>query len=122
MDPQKFSWRARLKSFIYAFEGLKCFFRYEHNARIHSFAAVAVLIVSAILKISKLEFIAVLTSIALVIMAEMFNTAIEKTMDHLSPAIHPAVKAIKDMAAAAVLVAAIVAVIIGLIIFIPRIL
>lgn len=122
MEVRKFSWRARLKSFIYAFEGIKCFFKYEHNARIHSFVAIVVLIVSIILKISKLEFIAVLLSIGMVITAEMFNTALEKTMDHLSPEIHPAVKAIKDIAAAAVLIVAIIAVLIGLIIFIPRIL
>ena len=121
MVPQKFSWRGRLKSFVYAYEGLTWFFRREHNAWIHGFITLAVLLASLIFKISKLEFIAVLIAIALVLVAEMCNTAIEKIMDHLSPAQNPAVKAIKDIAAAAVLLAAIIAAIIGLLIFIPKI-
>ena len=121
MVPQKFSWRGRLKSFVYAYEGLTWFFRREHNAWIHAFITLAVLLASLIFKISKLEFIAVLIAIALVLVAEMCNTAIEKIMDHLSPAQNPAVKAIKDIAAAAVLLAAIIAAIIGLLIFIPKI-
>ncbi|MEO6000060.1 MAG: diacylglycerol kinase family protein [Chitinophagaceae bacterium] len=122
MVPHKFSWRGRLKSFVYAYEGLKWFFRREHNAWIHGFSTLFVLLISLVLKISKLEFIAVLMAIALVLVAEMINTAIEKIMDHLSPAHDPAVKAIKDIAAAVVLVAAIIAAIIGLLIFIPKIL
>jgi diacylglycerol kinase (ATP) len=121
-EPQKFSWRARLKSFVYAFEGLIWFFRREHNARIHGFALIIVLVLAAILKISKFELLALLLTIALVVVAELINTSIEKIMDHLSPARHPDVKVIKDMAAAAVLVAAIVAAIVGSIIFIPKIL
>lgn len=122
MNPKRFSWRARFKSFVYAFEGLIWFFRREHNARIHGFATVFVLLISFLFKISGLDLIAILFAIALVLIAEMFNTAIEKIMDHLSPAQHPAVKVIKDIAAAAVLIAAIVAAIVGLMIFIPKIL
>lgn len=122
MEFQRFSWRARFKSFVYAFEGLIWFFRREHNARIHGFATVFVLLISFFFKITGLDLIAILFAIALVLIAEMFNTAIEKIMDHLSPAQHPAVKAIKDIAAAAVLIAAIVAAIVGLMIFIPKVL
>ncbi len=122
MESLKFSWRSRAKSFVYAFAGLRWFFKHEHNARIHGVAAILVIIISFVLKISRLEFMAVLLAIALVLVAEMINSAIEKMLDHLSPVIHPAVKIIKDLAAAAVLVAAIVAVVIGLIIFIPKIL
>lgn len=121
IDQQKFSWRARFKSFIYAFEGLAWFFKREHNAWIHAFATIGVLLISFLLKISGHDFIAILFAIALVLIAEMFNTAIEKIMDHLSPAPNPAVKIIKDVAAGAVLLSAIVAVVVGLIIFIPKI-
>ena len=122
MEPNKFSWRARAKSFVYAFAGLTWFFKHEHNARIHGVAAIVALIISFLFKISRLEFMVVLLAIAMVLVAELINSAIEKTMDHLSPGFHPAVKVIKDLAAAAVLVAAIIAAVIGLIIFIPKIL
>ena len=122
MESPKFSWRARFRSFIYAFEGVSWFFKREHNAWIHGAATLIVLILSFFLKLSAPEFVTVLFAIALVLIAEMFNTAIEKIMDHLSPGSHPAVKTIKDVAAGAVLIAAIVAATIGSIIFIPKIL
>ena len=121
MEQRKFSWRARLRSFIYAFEGLAWFFKREHNAWIHGIATILVLLMCFVFKISGIEFVAVLFAIALVLIAEIINTAIEKIMDHLSPSHHPAVKIIKDVAASAVLIAAIVAVIVGSIIFIPKI-
>lgn len=121
METQKFSWQKRLKSFVFAFNGLIIFFRREHNAWIHAAAAALALIAAAVLKLSAMELIAVLVSIAFVWVAELINTAIEKMMDHLSPAMHPAVKEVKDLAAGAVLVAAFFAFIIALIIFIPKI-
>lgn len=120
MEPQKFSWRKRFKSFVFAFSGFTYFFKREHNAWIHAVAAVAVIMFSLIVKLKAFEMIAILIAIGMVWIAEMFNTAIEKTMDHLSPAFHPDVKIIKDIAAAAVLVAACIAFLIGLIIFIPK--
>lgn len=120
MERQKFSWRNRLRSFVFAFEGVIIFFRREHNAWIHGVAALLVLIVSFLMKLSDVEMILIILAIGLVWIAEIINTAIEKTMDHLSPYQHPAVKVIKDLSAGAVLIAAIVAVIIGSIIFIPK--
>jgi len=122
MEPPKFSWRARFRSFSYAFQGLAWFFKREHNAWIHGMATILVLLMCFVFKISGMEFIVVLFAVALVLIAEIFNTAIEKIMDHLSPSTHPAVKIIKDVAAAAVLIAAIAAIIAGLIVFIPKIL
>jgi len=117
-----FSTRQRLKSFVYAFAGIWYFFRREHNAWIHAIAAFVVLVVAFLTSISALEIIVILISIALVWITEMFNTAIESIMDHVSPAQHPNVKVIKDLAAGGVLIAAFTAFIIGLIIFIPKIL
>lgn len=120
MEPQKFLWRSRLKSFVFAFEGVIIFFRREHNARIHGVVALLVLISSFLMKLSTVEMILIILSIGLVWITEIINTAIEKTMDYLSPQQHPAVKVIKDLSAGAVLIAAMVAVIIGSIIFIPK--
>lgn len=121
-NSSKFSWRARLKSFVYAWEGIVWFFRKEHNASVHLSATVMVLVLSVSFGVNKTEAIAVVFSIAFVWVAEMINTAIEKAMDLVSPQHHPPVKIIKDVSAGAVLVAAIAAFIVGGIIFIPKIL
>jgi diacylglycerol kinase (ATP) len=117
----RFSFRARLRSFTYAWAGLKRFFRTEHNAWIHAMAALAALILGALLKISAGEWVGVLFAIGLVLSAEAFNTCIERTMDRLLPEPDDAVRYIKDLAAGAVLVAAITAAAIGGIIFLPKI-
>ena len=95
--------------------------RKEHNARIHLAATVFVLVLTFIFPVSQLEIIALVLSIGFVWAAEIFNTAIEKTMDFISTKKDTRIKVIKDLAAAAVLVAAIVALITGCLIFIPKI-
>ena len=120
--PETFSVHSRLKRFAFAFAGFKHFFRTEHNAWIHALATVLVIPFSFIMKISPMEWIAIIFSIAFVWITEMLNTAVEKTMDHLSPDLHPQVKLIKDVAAAAVLTASVAACIIAFIIYIPKLL
>jgi diacylglycerol kinase (ATP) len=115
-----FSWKARLKSFRYAWEGIVYFFRSEHNAQIHLAATLLVLVLSVTLGVNKWEAIAVVFSIAFVWIAEMINTAIEKTMDLISMEKHPQIKLIKDISAGAVLVASVAAVLVGCFIFIPK--
>jgi diacylglycerol kinase (ATP) len=122
METQKFSIRSRIKSFTYAGAGISQFLRREHNAWIHLAATIGVLIAAVVLKVSPLEAVALVSVIGLVWVTEMLNTCLEKTADLISPEDHPEIKFIKDLAAGAVLVAAITAVIIGLIIFIPKIL
>jgi diacylglycerol kinase (ATP) len=119
-DIPSFSWKARLKSFKYAWEGIVSFFRLEYNAQIHLAITVLVLVLSVTLQFSKWEVIAVVFSIAIVWVVEMINTVIEKMMDFICIERHPQIKLIKDLAAGAVLVAAIAAAIIGCIIFIPK--
>jgi diacylglycerol kinase len=119
-NSSKFSGRARLKSFVYAWEGIVCFFRKEHNAHIHLAATVLVLVLSVTLGVNKWEAIAVVFSIAIVLITEMVNTAIEKTMDFISVEEHPQIKLVKDITAGAVLIASIAAAIVGCIIFIPK--
>ena len=118
----RFSWRARGRSFVFAWAGILRFFRAEHNAWIHLGATVVVIVLAFALRVSRMEAVALVFAIALVWLTEMLNTAVEKIMDLLWPGIHPQVKIIKDVAAGAVLVAAVAAAITGGIIFLPKLL
>lgn len=115
-----FSLKERSKSFKYAFEGIATFFRQEHNARIHLAATIAVIGLSVIFPVSRMEVVALTLAVGFVWIAEIFNTAIEKMMDFISGAKDGRIKTIKDLSAAAVLVAALIAVITGCFIFIPK--
>src|SRR5258708_2143349 len=120
MEAQKFSIRSRIKSFTYAGAGIFQFLRREHNARIHLVATIGAAIAAGTLKVSHLKAVALVSVIGLVWVTEMLNTCLERTADLISKEEHPEIKIIKDLAAGAVLVAAITAVIIGSIIFIPK--
>lgn len=117
---KKFSFRDRLKSFVYAWEGIKAVLRTEHNTWIHLGLTILSIVLGFVMLISRVEFLALIAVIAMVWVTELFNTCIEKIMDLVSIEKHPRVKIIKDMAAAAVLVAAIAAIVTGAIIFIPK--
>lgn len=120
-DKKKFSIRDRLRSFVFAWDGLKAMFRTEHNLYIHSALTIIALVVAFILRIPRFELIALVIVIGMVWAAEIFNTVIEKTIDFITTERQPQIKKIKDMAAAAVLITAIVAIIVGALIFIPKI-
>ena len=117
---KKFSFRDRLKSFVYAWAGIKAVLRTEHNTWIHLGFTILSIVLGFVMLISRVEFLALIAVIAMVWVTELFNTCIEKIMDLVSIEKHPRVKIIKDMAAAAVLVAAIAAIVTGAIIFIPK--
>lgn len=111
----------RLKnSFKYAWEGIVQAYKGEQNLKIHTFIAILVVVFGFFLKISYVEWLICLLLIGLVIMAEFFNTAIEYTVDLASPKIHPLAKQAKDVASSSVLMMSIISAIIGLIIFIPK--
>ena len=116
----RFSWASRFKSFVYAWNGILQFLKTEHNARIHLVLTIAVIILCLALHVSAGEAAALVIVIALVWITELINTSLEKAMDFISTEKHPQIKWVKDLAAAAVLVAAIAAVIVGCIIFIPK--
>ncbi len=120
MSQKKFSLRQRRNSFVYAFSGLKAVFATEHNMWIHCALTVVAIILGFVMEISKTEWLALVIMMAIVWMAELFNSAIEKTMDFISTDHHPQIKLVKDIAAAAVLVTALAAVVVGGIIFIPK--
>lgn len=117
----KFSIRARLRSFKYAFTGLLFITKYEHNFRIHLLAALLVTCSGFYFNISVNDWLWVILAIGLVLSAEIFNSAIEKFVDLERPDHDPKAGLIKDLAAAGVLVAAITAAVIGLLIFWPYI-
>lgn len=112
----------RIKSVAYALEGVVVFFKTQHNALIQAIFAIAAIILGCIWEINDTEWCFLVVAIALVFITEMLNTAIEFLTDLASPEIHPQAKKVKDVAAGAVLVAAIAAAIIGAIIFLPKML
>ena len=109
------------KSFGYAFEGIFTCIRNERNIKIHCAVAILVVIAGAALGITPIEWCICLTLFGLVIALELVNTAIESVVDLVTTERKPLAKTAKDTAAGAVLVAAIMAAIVGLIIFVPRI-
>lgn len=121
MKQQKFSIKKRLKSFTYAWNGLKVLVKEEHNFRIHIVVTIGVVIFAILLKISVYEWIAIMLAIGLVIATEIMNSAIENMADFVSPEKHEMVKKIKDISAAGVLICAVVTLLVGLIIFLPKI-
>jgi|SRR5690606_20218878 diacylglycerol kinase len=110
---------SRLQAFRHAFRGLFYVMRTQRNAWIHTAVTVAVFIVGVWLEISLIEWAIVVLTIAFVFMAEFINTAIEAVVDLASPNKHPLAKIGKDVGAAAVLVAAFAAVLVGLLILGP---
>ena len=106
-------------SFVHAADGIAQTFRAERNFRFHCVAALAVVIAGFALHLPPLRFVAVLLAIAFVLVAELFNTATEAAVDLFCPAHHPLAKRAKDAAAGAVLVAAVVAALVGGIVFLP---
>lgn len=120
MCDNKFSWKKRAKSFVFAFAGIKIVLKNEHNAWIHLLIASLVLIFGLIFNLSSLEWVAILLCIGIVFMAEAFNTSIETLADRVNSEQDPMIKKTKDVAAGAVLIVAVISVIVGLIIFIPK--
>ena len=118
---KEFSFRERGASFRFAFNGIRAFFRQEHNARIHFIATIAAFFGAWWFGLSRNEIISLVLVIGFVWSAEIFNTSIERIMDFIAGDFHPQVKLIKDIAAAAVLIAAFAAIVTGAIIFIPKI-
>jgi diacylglycerol kinase (ATP) len=109
-----------LRSFRYAWAGIVALFTHENNARVHLTVALIVISAGLFWGISAVEWMLVGVAIGGVWAAEAFNTALEKLCDVVQPQQDPRIKAIKDLAAAGVFVMALVAVMIGLIIFGPR--
>jgi len=118
-----------IKSFKYAIAGFLHCIRRERNFRLHLIAAVLVIALAIYFNLSIYEFLMIITAIAIVLICEMINTAIERTIDAIrelddreNPEIDKLRKIGKDVAAGAVFISSIFAVVIGIIIFLPHIL
>lgn len=120
MKPKEFSLIKRAQSFTHASRGVSIFLKSTHNAWIHVAVFVIVLILGFLLEVSRFEWIALIFAGGLVFVTEAFNTAIEIDIDLTSPNYHPYARDTKDVAAGAVLIAAIVAVIVGCLVFVPH--
>lgn len=114
-----FTLAARLKSFRYAFSGIRLMLVSQHNAWVHVFATIAVVVASFGLGITRTDWCWVVLAIVGVWTAEALNTAFELLCDVASPGFHPMVKNAKDVAAGAVLVAAVGAGAIGILVLGP---
>lgn len=110
-----------LRSFSYAWSGIRICFRSGTNFKIHFCVAAIVIMLSLLLHIRTVQWLLLLFAIALVIAMEMMNTAIEKLCDIVEPGLHPLIKIVKDISAGAVLVMAVFSLITGVIIFLPAV-
>ena len=125
MDSQeeKKAWRhvKYSQKFLNAFRGIYVVYKITRHIFIHIVTAVLVVILGFYLHVSSMEWIALVFSIGLVVISETFNTAIEIDIDLTSPGYHPFARDTKDVAAAAVLLSVFVAIVVGLIVFLPKI-
>lgn len=110
-----------LNSFKYAFQGIITSFKTERNMKIHVIIMILVIIAGILLKISNVEWFTCIILFTLVISAELFNTAIETVVDMITTEKNEKAKIAKDVSAGAVLILAIGSAIVGLMIFIPKI-
>lgn len=115
-----FSFKVRIQSFQYALAGGRMLLASQHNAWIHALATVLVVIGALVVRISRLEWVLLIFAISLVWAMEALNTAIELLADEISLEQRPRIGKAKDVAAFGVLAAAVAAVLIGLLVFIPH--
>ncbi len=120
-NEKSFSVSERVKSFKPALNGLKWFLVNEHNVRVHLFLSMLSICAGIYFQISTNEWIAILICIGMVLSMEAANSAIEKLVDLVSPQKNHLAGWIKDIAAAAVLIASIMALLIAAVIFLPKI-
>ena len=119
---EKKAWREvkYREKFLNAFRGLYIVSKTTRHLFIHIVTALIVIILGFYFRVSSLEWVALIFEIGFVFVAEVFNTAIEIDIDLTSPEYHPFARDTKDVAAAAVLLSVFVAIIVGLIIFLPK--
>lgn len=119
-QPDDFSVKKRIKSFSYALKGIFYMMRTQHNFWIQIIVGLLAVFLGFVFNISRFEWGLVLLSCGMVLTAETFNSAIETLADTVNSEPDPKIGLVKDLAAGAVLISAIAAAIIGLIIFVPK--
>jgi diacylglycerol kinase len=121
MNQDKFSLKSRLGSFKFAVHGLVSLIKNEHNSRIHLIVAFAAIIIGIILNLNQYEWALLIVVIGIVFISELLNSSIESLADHINPEWNELIRRAKDYSAAAVLVSAVIAIVVGALIFLPRI-
>ncbi len=119
-EQEAFSVVKRAKSFAHAIRGVEVMLKTQHNTWIHITMMILVLVLGFYFRITSTEWIAIVFSIGLVFVTESINTAIEFDIDLTSPEFHPFARDTKDVAAGAVLLSAMTALVVGGIIFVPK--
>lgn len=114
-----YDFKKQIRSFGYAWKGIKCCVGREQNLGFHLVASVCVVVAGALLEITRTEWALIVLCIGMVTGAELMNTAIERLVDLVSPQRHPLAGQVKDIAAGAVLVCALAAAVVGGIVFMP---
>lgn len=120
-NEKKFSIIKRAKSFTHAGRGIWILIKTTHNAWVHICLLCFAVLLGLFFHITRVEWMLLVVAAGIVLAAEAFNTAIEIDIDLTSPDIHPLARDVKDVAAGAVLIAALAALLIGLFIFVPYI-
>jgi len=120
MTSNKFSLKSRFGSFRFALNGISLLLKNEHNSRIHLLAAIIAIIMGIIMKIDHYEWSLLIIVIGAVYLTELLNSSIESLADRIDPEWNELIMRAKDYSAAAVLISAIVAIIVGGLIFIPK--
>jgi diacylglycerol kinase len=110
-----------LKSFKFAFKGLFYVWQTEQNFRFQILTAIVIIALGVFLNFSLIEFILLVNVILFVLVAEVVNTVLEKLLDSVHPEWNPAVKTVKDISAAVVLIVAIGSIVVGVLLFLPYI-
>jgi diacylglycerol kinase len=122
MNPNKFSLKSRFGSFRFALNGLLSLLKHEHNSRIHLLAAIVVIVMGIIMKLDHYEWSLLVIVIGIVFLTELLNSSFESLADLVDPEWNEMIMRAKDYSAAAVLIAATVALVVGGLIFIPKLL
>ncbi len=120
MKENKFSVKKRILSFKYAFSGIAYIYKTQHNSWVHTFFMVLAFTLNIVLKLDLIEWVAILIVMCIVLVAEIFNTAIELIIDFISPEYNKIAGIVKDVAAGGVLLTVIFAVAVGGIIYLPK--
>lgn len=110
------------RSFVYAFRGMVTAFKEEPNFKIHITLASLAIILGFVLQLPTLEWLVLVLTICIVLVVELINTALEEIVNIVSPEIRPEAKIAKDVAASAVLISAIASIVVGALLFVPKML
>ena len=121
MNETGISFKRLIKSFGYAINGIRLMIKQEQNAKIHLFFMLFVVVMGMLFHLSVAEWLSLVLVSGGVFTAEVFNTSIEALSDTIAPEYNKNIKQVKDFAAGAVLVVSITAIIVGLIVFLPKI-